>query len=139
MYRPEQTPVILGAEVPGGHVVRADGDAVEQRDDEENNRGSGTDGRQRSVARIAAHDDGIRRVVRQLQDPRQHQRNGKAKNSGKQRRFPGIPGLFQHVSSHSIRRMPKLRQLKMSIAERSELVNSRGKRGKRHRNGRIGR
>jgi len=35
--------------------------------------------------------------------------------------------------------MPKLRQLKMSIAERAELVNSRGKRGKRRRNGRIGR
>ena len=68
-----------------------------------------------------------------------YKRQGKAKNSGKQRRFPGIPGLFQHVSSHSIRRMPKLRQLKMSIAERSELVNSRGKRGKRRRNGRIGR
>ena len=66
MYRPGQALVILGAEVPGGHVVRADGDAVEQRDDEENNRGGGTDGRQRSVARIATHDNGVRRVVRQL-------------------------------------------------------------------------
>ena len=139
MHRPEKAVVILRAEVPGGHVVGADGDAVEQRDDEENDGGGGADGRQRGVARIAAHDDGVRCVVRQLQDPRQHQRNGKAKNSGKQRRFPGIPSLFQHVSSHSIRRMPKLRQLKMSIAERSELVNSRGKRGKRRRNGRIGR
>ena len=112
MYRPEKAVVILRAEVPGGHVVGADGDAVEQRDDEENDGGGGADGRQRGVARIAAHDDGVRRVVRQLQDPCQHQGNGKAKNRGEQRCFPGTHSLFQHVSSRPVRQMPKLRQLK---------------------------
>ena len=67
---------------------------------------------QGTVNDLEANDDGVRRVIRQLQDPCQHQGNGKAKNSGEQRRFPGTHSSFQHVSSRPVRQMPKLRQLK---------------------------